>query len=88
MIFKMRISLNTFEFAKYYHNIIAFCAIIEYGSFSGAAQRLGISQPAISKQVSDLEDFIGHKLILRNNRVLNLSPKGQLVFNKFKNKSN
>lgn len=37
------------------------------GSFTNAARRLGISQPAVSKLISDLEDYFGVKLFERFN---------------------
>lgn len=43
----------------------AFAAVHECGSFSRAAQRLGISQPSVSIRLQNLEDFVGFKLIDR-----------------------
>ena len=45
-----------------------FAAVIEQKSFSGAAARLGISQPAVSLQVRQLEQRFGVKLIERVGR--------------------
>lgn len=43
----------------------AFKAVIETGSGSGAAERLGVSQPAISKMLSRLEEDTGLRLFER-----------------------
>lgn len=42
-----------------------FCRVIELGGFSAAAERLGISQPAVSLQVRQLEKRLGVRLIER-----------------------
>jgi DNA-binding transcriptional LysR family regulator len=42
-----------------------FCRVIELGSFSAAAERLNISQPAVSLQVRQLEKRLGVRLIER-----------------------
>ena len=43
----------------------AFAAVHETGSFSRAAQSLGISQPSVSIRLQNLEDYLGFKLIDR-----------------------
>lgn len=43
----------------------AFAQVIELGSFSAAAQRLNLTQPAISQQVRQLEERLGLRLIER-----------------------
>lgn len=45
-----------------------FCRVIELGSFSAAAERLNISQPAVSLQVRQLEKRLGVRLIERVGR--------------------
>ena len=41
-----------------------FLAIVEAGSFTGAADFVHIAQPALSKQLRNLENFFGTKLII------------------------
>ena len=41
-----------------------FLAIIEAGSFTGAADFVHIAQPALSKQLRSLENYFGTKLII------------------------
>ena len=41
-----------------------FLAIIEAGSFTGAADYVHIAQPALSKQLRALENYFGTKLII------------------------
>jgi DNA-binding transcriptional LysR family regulator len=46
----------------------AFCAVIERESFSQAAARLGVTQPAISQQIRALEQRVGTQLLDRSGR--------------------
>jgi DNA-binding transcriptional LysR family regulator len=52
----------------------AFAGFVRRGSFSGAADDLCISQPAVSKHIADLEEELGVKLIERRSRTL--TPAG------------
>ena len=48
----------------------AFVAVVETGSFSRAAQQLGITQPSVSQQVRNLEQACGVRLLNRRGRSL------------------
>lgn len=52
----------------------------EAGSFTHAAEKLGMSQSAISRQVSALEEDIGLKLFIRHARGLVLTEVGEQLF--------
>lgn len=52
----------------------------EAGSFTHAADKLGMSQSAISRQVSALEDDLGLKLFIRHARGLVLTEVGEQLF--------
>lgn len=57
-----------------------FLAVLEAGSLSGAARTLGISQPAISKQLQSLEEELGAELVLRGHRgVIQVTPAGRML---------
>lgn len=45
-----------------------FVAVVESGSFSAAAKRLNVGQPAISKAIAALEAHLGTRLLLRSTR--------------------
>src|SRR5215467_3793063 len=55
----------------------AFLAYVRRGSFSGAADELRISQPAVSKHIADMERGLGVKLIDRRSRAL--TPAGEFL---------
>src|SRR5881275_1531336 len=48
--------------------LAAFCAVVERQSFSQAAERLGVTQPAVSLQVRSLEKRLGTQLLDRSGR--------------------
>ena len=48
--------------------LAAFCAVVERKSFSQAAERLGVTQPAVSLQVRALEKRLGRQLLDRSGR--------------------
>jgi DNA-binding transcriptional LysR family regulator len=54
-----------------------FVRVAEKGSFSAVAKERGIGQPAVSKQISALEDELGTELIHRNSRSIALTEAGR-----------
>ncbi|MGY8525843.1 LysR substrate-binding domain-containing protein [Paracidovorax citrulli] len=57
--------------------LIAFEASMRHGSFTRAAAELHLTQSAISRQVAQLEQFLGKKLFIREPRALRLTVSGQ-----------
>ncbi|HVO01442.1 MAG TPA: LysR family transcriptional regulator [Candidatus Cybelea sp.] len=55
----------------------SFRKVLELGSFSAAARQLGLSKAAVSKQVSELEAYLGATLIHRTTRRLHPTDAGQ-----------
>jgi DNA-binding transcriptional LysR family regulator len=55
----------------------AFAAFVRRGSFTGAAEELRISQPAVSKHIADMERDLGINLIERRSRTL--TAAGELL---------
>jgi DNA-binding transcriptional LysR family regulator len=54
----------------------AFVLVVDTGSFSAAARRLNVGQPAVSKMVAQLEDRLGVKLLMRTTRGLTATEAG------------
>ena len=61
-----------------------FICVVETGSFSAAARRLNVGQPAVSKSVAQLEDRLGVRLILRSTRGLTPTEAGQHYYERAK----
>ena len=57
----------------------AFAAVARRGNFSRAAEELGISQPAVSKHVADLEAALGTRLLIREPRGARLTEAGAFL---------
>ncbi|NDV11821.1 LysR family transcriptional regulator [Crenobacter caeni] len=57
--------------------LTAFCAVIDAGSFSAAAERLGQTPSGISRTISRLESQLGISLITRTTRRLDLTEEGR-----------
>lgn len=57
-----------------------YAAVVSSGSFTGAAERLGISRALTSKYVGQLEDHLGVRLLNRTTRQLNMTEVGQAYF--------
>ncbi|KPZ17529.1 Regulatory protein LysR [Pseudomonas viridiflava] len=60
-------------------NLNAFLAIAETGSFSGAGERLHLTQPAISKRIVGLEQQLGVRLFDRLGREVSLTEAGRAL---------
>src|SRR6202171_1751797 len=54
-----------------------FVRVVEKGSFSAVAKERGIGQPAVSKQISALENELGAELIHRTSRSIALTEPGR-----------
>jgi DNA-binding transcriptional LysR family regulator len=60
--------------------LAAFCAVVERRSFSQAAQRLGLTQPAVSLQVRALEKRLGRTLLDRSGRRVEPTEAGWRLY--------
>ncbi len=61
-----------------------FAAIVETGSFTAAAQALGLSQPPLSKQIMALEEELGVCLLTRTSRKAEPTPAGAFLYERAK----
>jgi DNA-binding transcriptional LysR family regulator len=60
--------------------IETFVCIVEAGNLSAAADRLGTSQPTISRRLQVLEKWLGLKLLQRSTHAMNLTQDGDRFF--------
>ena len=60
--------------------LAAFCAVVERRSFSQAADRLGVTQPAVSLQVRGLEKRLGTQLLDRSGRRVEPTEAGWRLY--------
>jgi DNA-binding transcriptional LysR family regulator len=60
--------------------LAAFCAVVELESFSQAAERLGVTQPAVSMQVRALEKRLGRRLLDRSGRRVEPTELGRRLY--------
>ena len=63
--------------------LVSFIRIVDLGSFSKAADSLGLSAPAVSKQIRELEKFLQVQLLRRSTRSFNLTHAGEHAYNYF-----
>lgn len=61
-----------------------FVYVVETGSFSAAARRLNIGQPAVSKTIAQLETRLAVRLLLRSTRGLTPTEAGLAFFDRAK----
>ncbi len=63
-----------------FQGINAFAKVVETGSFVRAAERLGVSVSAVSRQVSELEAHLDARLLNRTTRRLSLTESGRVFY--------
>lgn len=64
-------------FAGQADDLVLFAHLIEAGSFSGAAERVGIPKSTLSRRLSALENRLGQRLVTRSTRRLALTDFGE-----------
>lgn len=57
-----------------------FAAVAAHGSFNRAAQTLHLTQPALSRQVKDLEDELRVRLLVRGKNAVTLTDAGEMFY--------
>lgn len=64
--------------------LMTFVAVAEILNFRRAAEAVGRSQPAVTKQINQLEEFLGVKLFVRSTRQVRLTPAGMELLERSK----
>lgn len=60
-----------------HHQFAAFAYVLQEGSFSAAAKRLGVTQSTITQHIAKLEAQIGNKLLVRSRDGVSVTRTGQ-----------
>lgn len=68
---------ESFEIPPAWEQLITWVAVVETGSVSAAATRLGVSQASVSQHIRHLEAFCGAELLDRSTRPGKLTASGQ-----------
>lgn len=58
----------------------SFVEVVKHQSFTKAAEKTFVSQPTISAHISQLEEELNKRLILRTTKSIELTPKGKEVY--------
>ena len=58
----------------------SYVAVVKYGSFTKAAERLYVSQPTISAHISALEEELKRTLIVRTTKSIEVTEKGMEIY--------
>lgn len=58
------------------HLITVFVAVVDTNGFAGAARKLGISPPAVTRAINELETHLGVRLLTRTTRVVRVTEPG------------
>jgi DNA-binding transcriptional LysR family regulator len=63
-----------------FENMRTFVRVVEAGSISGAADRLGVAKSAVSRRLKELEEHLGVELFHRTTRRMNLTDTGRAFY--------
>lgn len=77
--------LSGFQMSDRLRELAIFVRAAESGSFSRAGRELGLSQPSVSRVVSELEARLGVRLLLRTTRQITLTDAGELFLERARN---
>lgn len=58
------------------HLITVFVAVVDANGFAGGARKLGISPPAVTRAINELETHLGVRLLTRTTRIVRVTESG------------
>lgn len=70
--------MSTILLPKTQH-LVVFQEVIRSGSIGSAAKELGLTQPAVSKIINDIEDYFGVELVVRKKYRSNINTCRSIV---------
>ena len=62
------------------NHVKTFLKVINTGSLSAAAEKLGLTQPAVTLHIQNLEDYFGVTLLNRKGRALEITGPGKILY--------
>ncbi|MFF2811193.1 LysR family transcriptional regulator [Streptomyces sp. NPDC058000] len=66
------------------HHLRCYLALAEERHFTRAADRLGLSQPTVSRTIRRLEELLGYRLLERTTRQVTLTPAGERLYDELR----
>jgi len=58
----------------------ALISIIEERTFSGAARKMSLTQPSLTKHIKNVEGLLGARILNRQSRGITLTPEGKILY--------
>jgi LysR family transcriptional regulator, transcriptional activator of the cysJI operon len=62
-----------------FQQLTTFCTVLSEGSMTAAAEKLYLTQPAVSQQIRNLEEELNVELLVRGSRQAKATPAGQIL---------
>lgn len=75
--------ISMINLSDLYAEINTFCSVVECGTFSKAAEKIGMSQSTVSRKIKDLESVLNYSLIRRSTRNLEITEQGKMLYDFF-----
>lgn len=63
-----------------FQQLTTFCTVLSEGSMTAAAEKLTLTQPAVSQQIRNLEEEVSAELLVRGTRQVKPTLQGQILF--------
>lgn len=63
-----------------FQQLTTFCTVLSEGSMTAAAEKLYLTQPAVSQQIRNLEDELSVELLVRGSRQAKATAQGQILY--------
>jgi len=79
LCYKLRMSIDRFKNITI-QQMEAIIYLVEEGSFSRAAKRMLLTQPALTKNIKNAEDCLGARLANRSSAGISLTPEGKILY--------
>jgi len=79
LCYKLRMSIDRFKNITI-QQMEAIILLVEEGSFSRAAKRMLLTQPALTKNIKNAEDCLGVRLANRSSAGISMTPEGKILY--------